>query len=244
MKPRIKLAEATTPDGSSMTLHEHDGDFSISVDGTGLMGSRTHESELVLARLGCAHLTEALSPRILIGGLGMGYTLRETLEQTSPKARIDVLELMPEIVAWNEQFLDPVPLKDKRVRVTVGDVVKALERSKETYDTILLDIDNGPEAITDVDNHRLYGEAGIRTCRRALRNKGALAIWSVQPNKAYERRLMRCGFKVNRYRAPAYPGSKSLSRFIWVASEDRNKLPPGGGEPRTPKKRKTRGKRR
>ena len=239
MKPRIKLAEARTPNGGLMVLYQHDLDFTIQVDGDDLMLSRHHESELELARLGCAHLAGEKSPSILIGGLGMGYTLSQALDILSPNAEVVVVELMDAVIAWNSEFLGKLnkqPLSDVRVKIKSGNIIELISRSKNRFNAILIDIDNGPNAMTYSGNSRLYGFEGILACQRALRQKGCLAVWSAGPCKEYEQLLMRCGFHVRRYRVPAYKGSKSLSRFVWVASESKGVLPPGGGEPRQPKK--------
>ena len=234
MKPTVKIATTRTPDGGEMTLYEHDRDFSIMIDGQSLMHSRQHESEMDLARLGCAHLAGHKAPCILIGGLGMGYTLRQALDMLSPHAKVVVGELLDAVVKWNRDFLGELnghPLKDERVDVQTGDIVELIAHSKNRFDAILLDIDNGPNAITDSGNERLYGREGIRACRRALRERGSLAVWSSEPNKMFEKLLMNCNFDVRRFRVPAYNGSKSQSRFVWVASEDKTILPPGGGAP-------------
>lgn len=235
MKPREKIAAARTPDGGEMLLYQHDRDFTIVINGEDLMLSRHHESELELARLGCAHLVGRKAATILIGGLGMGYTLRQALDMLSPRAKVVVGELMDPVVAWNREFfgkLNGHPLADKRVDLQVGDIIELITASRSRFDAILLDIDNGPAAMTDAGNSRLYSYEGIMACRRALRNQGCLAVWSAAPSKEFEELIMVCRLHVRRYRAPAYKGSKSLSRFIWVASEDKFNLPAGGGEPR------------
>ena len=234
MKANIKLATARTPDGSEMVLRQHDCDFSIKINGQELMNSRQHESEMELARLGCAHLAGHKAPCILIGGLGLGYTLRQALDMLSPTANVVVSELLSEVIDWNREFfgeLNGHALEDQRVDLKTGDVVELISRSESKYDAILLDIDNGPGAMTDSGNQRLYGHEGIRACRRALRKQGCLAMWSSEPSKRFEQLLMKCNFHVRRYRVPAYKGSKSQSRFVWVAAEDKTILPPGGGEP-------------
>ncbi len=242
MKPRVKIAITKTPDGGEMELYQHDQDFSITVNGYFLMHSRQHESELELARLGLAHLINSTEPSILIGGLGMGYTLRQALDMLPPKALIVVVELLDAIVKWNNEFfinLNGMPLKDERVKLKRGNVIKLISRSKNTFDVILLDIDNGPNAITDSRNRYLYSHEGIKMCREALRKHGCLAVWSAEPSKKFERLLMNCGFNVRRFRVPAYKGSKSQGRFVWVASENVKILPPGGGEPLLPLKKKS-----
>ena len=239
MKPRIKIATARTLDEGEMVLYEHDREFSIWINGQELMNSRQHESELELARLGCAALAGRGAPRVLIGGLGLGYTLRQTLDVLGPGAEVVVGELWGAVVEWNRKFLGELnghPLEDERVDLRTGDVVELISRSKSKFDAILLDIDNGPSALTAPENRYLYGREGIRACRGALREKGRLALWSPEPNKSFEQLLVSCHFHVRRYRVPAYKKSNSQSRFVWVAAEDETVLPPGGGEPRLPPK--------
>jgi spermidine synthase len=247
MKPSVRIATARTPNGGEMVLYQHDRDFSIKINGKELMHSRQHESELALARLGCAHLAGRKAPSILIGGLGLGYTLRQALDMLTPDAQVVVGELLEAVVGWNRAFLGQLngqPLGDERVDVKTGDIVGLISRSRNRFDAILLDIDNGPGAITDSGNRRLYGPEGIRACRLALREQGCLAVWSAEPSKKFERLLMRCSFHVRRYRVPAYRGSKSQARFVWLASEDKGLLPSGGGEPRLPLKKEPKGSRR
>jgi spermidine synthase len=215
-----------------MSLYQHDRDFSIRINGQDLMHSREHESELELARLGCAHLVDRKAPSVLIGGLGMGYTLRQALDMLSPHAQIVVGELLGAVVEWNREFLGNLngqPLEDKRVNLKAGNIVDLILRSKSRFDAILLDIDNGPSAMTDTGNHRLYCREGILACRRMLRDQGCLSVWSVKPSKKFEKLLLSCSFHVRRFRVPTYKGSKSRSRFVLVASEDKVILPPVAG---------------
>ena len=177
----------------------------------------------------------------------MGYTLRQALDMLSPHAQVVVGELLDAVVEWNREFLgklNGLPLGDERVDLKTGDIVELISRSRNRFDAILLDIDNGPSAMTDSGNRRLYGREGIRACRRALRKQGCLAVWSAEPSKKFEQLLMSCSFQVRRFRVSAYAGSKAQSRFVWVASEDKRILPRGGGEPRLPFKNRSRGKRR
>ena len=228
-----------------MVLSQHDRDFSIMINGLDLMHSRRHESELELARLGCAHLAGRKAPSILIGGLGMGYTLRQALDMLSPHAKVVVGELLSAVVQWNREFLGELnnyPLEDERVDLKTGDIVELISRSKNRFDAILLDVDNGPEAMTDSGNSRLYGYEGILACHRALRNQGCLAVWSAKPSREFEQLLVSCSFHVRRYRVPAHKGKRSQSHFVWVASEDESLLPPGGGEPRVLQKNKSKGR--
>ena len=234
MKPTIKLATARTPDGGEMRLYQHDRDFLIEINGLELMTSRQHESEQELARLGCAHLSGRKAPRVLIGGLGMGYTLRQALDILGADASVVVSELLTDVVNWNREYLGGIngqALDDKRAEVITGDIFQLLSQSTNRFDAILLDVDNGPNAMTDAGNQRLYSPAGIQACRRALRKQGCLAVWSTVPSKVFEQLLMSCGFQVRRYRLKTYPGSKSKQIFIWVAAEDETILPPGGSAP-------------
>ena len=234
MKPTIKLATARTPDGGEMQLYQHDRDFLIEINGLELMTSRQHESEQELARLGCAHLSGRKAPCVLIGGLGMGYTLRQALDILGADASVVVSELLTDVVNWNREYLGGLngqALDDKRTEIITGDIFQLLSQSTNRFDAILLDVDNGPNAMTDSGNQRLYSPAGIQACRRALRKQGCLAVWSTVPSKVFEQLLMSCGFQVRRYRLKTYPGSKSKQIFIWVAAEDETILPSGGSAP-------------
>jgi spermidine synthase len=241
MKPQIKLATARTPDGGEMVLYQHDRDFLIKINGQELMNSRLHESEGELARLGCAHLSKRKTPHVLIGGLGMGYTLRQVLDMLGPGADVVVSELLPAVIDWNRKYLGDLngqPLDDKRTQLITGDIFQLILKSSRRFDAILLDVDNGPNAITDSGNQRLYTPDGIRACRFALRKQGILAIWSSGPSKTFEQLLSSGGFHVRRYRANAYKGSNSKPLFIWVAALDETVLPPGGGKPYLPGRRR------
>ncbi|MBN1627814.1 MAG: hypothetical protein JW944_14945 [Deltaproteobacteria bacterium] len=221
MKQTLKIASTLTPDGNELALYRHDRDFSIKVNGEDLMQSRRHESELELARLGCAHLVGHDAPEILVGGLGMGYTLRQALDMLGPDAGVVVSELMDAVVQWNRDFLGELnghPLMDKRVELITGDILDLISSSTGRFDAILLDIDNGPEALTDSGNNRLYGIEGIKACRRALREDGCLAVWSAGPSDEFEKILMRCSFNVRRFPVQSHKCSKSRSCLVWVAS--------------------------
>jgi spermidine synthase len=244
MKPRLKIAEARTPDGQVLELRQHDQDFAILVNGDELMSSRRHEAELELARLACAAIAKQEAPTILIGGLGLGYTLRQTLDLVGPGAKVIISELSSTVVDWNRDYvggLNDHPLMDERVELVIGDVAHLISSSTDRFDAIILDIDNGPNAVTARANDNLYGPRGIHACHDALKEHGCLAVWSAEPSKQYEHRLMKDGFQVRRYRAAPYPGCKTLSLFIWLASEDRRSLPPGGGEPLKGNKAKRKG---
>jgi spermidine synthase len=233
MKPRVRLATALTPSGSEMVLYQHDRDFSITVNGQDLMHSRQHASEQALARLGCAHLVDRKTPRILVGGMGMGYTLRQALDMLGPQAQVVVGELSADVVEWNRRFLGVLngrPLEDPRLKIETGDIVELISGSVDKFDAILLDIDNGPSALTDPRNNRLYGNEGLEACRRALRDQGCLALWSAVASKEFEKLMRRNSFHVRRFMVPAQKGRKSRSCFVWVASESTDSLPRGGHE--------------
>jgi spermidine synthase len=212
-----------------MTLNEHDGDFTIDLGRDTLMSSRQNESELELARIGCARLTERRNPRVLIGGLGLGYTLRQSLNLLGPGASVVVAEMMPQVVAWNRKYLGELndhPLRDERVTVKNGDVLDVIRNAAQRFDSILLDVDNGPSAVTLQGNHRLYSCTGLRTCLGACTNRGCLAIWAARVEKAFERRVNRAHLHARYFRAANYKGAKSLSRCIWLVVRDRRLLPP------------------
>jgi len=211
-----------------MVLCRHDRDFSIALDGQEIMTSREVESELELARLGCDRIKAKPRAKVLIGGLGLGFTLRETLDLLGPQARVVVAELLPELVKWNREFLGHLtdhPLGDKRVVVKSHDVRQVIGASPNTFDAILLDVDNGPNAMTHGGNAQLYSPAGIRQAIRALRPDGCLAIWSVTVDPHFEKTLRGQGLCARHYRVRAHKHSKSRSRCVWVAARQRRDLP-------------------
>jgi len=235
MKPTLQIASTKTPDGEVLTLYRHDADFSMKVERQELMTSRAHESELELARLGCARLLSQERPRVLIGGLGMGFTLRQTLDLLQPGATVVVSELIDDVVTWNRKFLGELnrhPLRDPRVILKLGDVMNLIQKTEQTFDAIMLDVDNGPEALTSAGNARLYSREGLETCMRALHAKGCLSIWSGSIENAFERRLRQANLFSRRFHVPAYKGGKARSRCIWVIARTPHSLPP---EPRDSK---------
>ncbi len=228
------------PNGEEITLYRHDRDFSITIGSMDLMHSRQHESEFELARLGCMHIERLKKASVLIGGLGMGYTLRMTLDMLGPLASVTVMELLPAVVEWNREFLGELtkhPLTDTRVELNIGDVFDSISRSNRAFDAIMLDVDNGPKAISAAGNERLYGANGISACRRALTESGCLSVWSAEADPDFEQILLSAGLHARRYRVPAYHGSKSQSRFVWVACANKLLLPAGGGECWTKRRR-------
>jgi spermidine synthase len=211
MKPTILLAEATTDDGRLMTLHEHDGEFQISVAGVPLMSTRQHHSERRLAELACEHLSGRQAPRMLIGGLGLGFTLRAALEGLGPDAQVTIVELLPAVVEWNrnpDYRLAAGELEDPRVELVVGDVADVIRERPRGFDAILLDVDNGASELTTVSNKELYQAESLQRARAGLRAGGCLAIWSADKDPAFVERMEQVGFSVTTERVPAYPGGK------------------------------------
>lgn len=198
MKPWQTLAKTTTSEGRTLSLHRHDEDFYIHLDGEELMSTWAPGSEVALATLGCEHVRKAAKPRILIGGLGLGFTLRATLEVVPARAEVVVAELFPAVVEWNRSHLTPLQkdaLEDPRVRIVERDVWNLL-RGDQTYDAILLDVDNGPTAWCLDSNGRLYDRRGIERLRRCVKSKGVVAVWASQPDPRFVTRMRKSGFDV------------------------------------------------
>jgi spermidine synthase len=225
MKPRTRLAEATTPDGLVLSLFEHDGDFSMSLNGQELMHSRASASEELLGTLGVERLVgkpDGPEPfRILVGGLGLGFTLRSVLEACSEDGRVDVVELIPEVIDWNRTHLKELNgflLDDSRVEIHLADVGAVIrEAGKSAYDAILLDVDNGPVAMVKKTNKSLYSSAGIRSIRAALKPGGRAVLWSAGPDKAFAERLEQAGFQVRAVPAKVHERAKRAAYVLYVA---------------------------
>lgn len=220
MKPWILLDSAPIPGGGEMTLHRHVRDFAIRVGRDELMNSGTHGSEEALADLAAKRLGVRVSMRVLVGGLGMGFTVAAALRVVPSDGRITVAELVPAVVEWNRGHLAALagnPLGDPRVEVHTGDVAELLRSQVAAYDLILLDVDNGPHGLTTGDNHWLYGLAGLAAAHRALRANGVLAVWSAGPDDAFTKRLGKAGFTAEAVRVAAH-GSKGRKHVIWLAT--------------------------
>jgi spermidine synthase len=170
-----------------------------------LMCSRAHESEEALAEHGLARSNAPT--RVLVGGLGLGFTLRAVLDRVSAETKVSVAELVPQLVEWNREHVGGLaghPLKDSRSEVIVGDVLDVMKRSTAAFDVILLDVDNGPVALSNASNQRLYSRRGVGTCHEALRPGGVLAVWSASPSARFERIMSGAGFEVEVLRVPAF----------------------------------------
>ena len=210
MKKWTTLERALTPDGKTITLEEHDGSYAIRVDNVPLMSTRQHASEEKLAELACGHVRRASGARILIGGLGFGFTLKAALASLAPDATVVVAELLDPVIAWNRNPALPLAaeaLCDPRVTVRQEDAGDVIREARASFDSIILDVDNGPAALSADCNARLYDAAGLRHTRAALRPGGCLAVWSVAPDPPFQKRMAQAGFRVETLRTRAHGAS-------------------------------------
>ena len=199
MNPLELLGETRTSDGANLKLTRRGNEYIILANGKSLMSSRMHGSEEALAQFGCRRASALESPCVLVGGLGMGYTLRATLDLLPKEAEVVVAELVPTVVEWNRELLGPLaqhPLKDKRVRVELQDVAITLRSAAARFDAVLLDVDNGPAAFTAETNAGVYDDRGLAAAHAALKPGGVLAIWSARDDRKFEQRLRYNGFRV------------------------------------------------
>lgn len=202
--------ESARVGGSEFVLARRGDDWVVRVDQRVLMANRMHDSEIALAKEAIARVA---APRaVLVGGLGLGYTLRAVLDAVPGDAQVTVGEVVPQLVDWNRKHVGGLaghPLDDPRCRVVIGDVYDVIKRSPRTFDVILLDVDNGPVALAQTTNQRLYGDAGARACHAALRPGGVVGVWSAGPNARYAHRLEHFGFGVEVLHVPARIGSRA-----------------------------------
>jgi spermidine synthase len=221
MQSNVVLERVPTPDGRTLSLEQRGDVFTIRLDHVALMSSRASGSETALARLGCADLGTRTAPRVLVGGLGMGFTLRAVLHElrTRRDARVVVVELLPPIVRWNRTQLGGLaahPLDDPRVELVEGDVRAVLAATPAAFDLVLLDVDNGPAALTSAANRRLYTADGLAAMRKALRKGGVVAVWSAGPDARFAERLRRAGFAAEMHQVRAGPGDKGSRYVVFV----------------------------
>ncbi len=219
MKPWEQLGETRTPDGSLLTLSRRDREYVIHANGKSLMSSLMHGSEEALATIACRHARTHADARVLVGGLGMGFTLRATLDALPADAAVIVNELLPAVVEWNRGPLSALaehPLTDPRVEVLVGDVGVTLASSRDRFDAVLLDVDNGPGAFTTSSNNGLYDNRGVAAAYTALRDGGMYAVWSSREDRKFEQRLRYTGFEVSveRVRARLNKGGPRHTIFV------------------------------
>jgi spermidine synthase len=221
VKPFRNLAQTTTPDGSQLTLHEHDGEHFLKLNGRQLMSTTATTSELMLAELPCDGLRGRADTCVLIGGLGLGYSLRRVLELVGRHARVQVAELLPEVVAWNRDLLQHVNgalLEDRRVEVITGDVYGVIRKAgPAAYDAILLDVDNGPTSMVQKKNSRIYDRRGLGIIASALKPGGKVSFWSAVPEPAFIHDLARAGLPAEAFPAKSHERAKRAAHMIYLA---------------------------
>ncbi len=219
---REQLGSAQVPGGEALTLYRHDRDFMITLGHNELMSTRKWGSEVALAEMGIARQASK-APHILIGGYGMGFTLRAALAILPKDAKVTVVELVPEIIAWARGPMAEVMagcLDDPRVRLVMGDVGEVIATAHNEYDAILLDVDNGPDGLVRADNDGIYARSGLLAAREALSPGGVLAIWSAGPDPSFTRRLERAKFTVDEVKVAARSNGKGPKHVIWFAKSE------------------------
>ena len=221
MTPWELLETATAPDGDELRLLRRGDEFSIRLaGGNELMNSRVGGSEEALATLAMDRLAGRVAPRVLIGGLGMGFTLRAVLSRGGPDLRAVVAEIVPELIGWARGSMAGVlegALEDPRLEVVVGDVAACIRAARGEFDAILLDVDNGPDGLTRSGNAALYAEGGLRAARRALAADGILAVWSASPDRDFVKRLSASGFRTSAHTVRASRSGRGARHTIWIA---------------------------
>jgi len=207
--------------GAAMKLFQRGSEFSIFVEKEGeLMNSRAHNSEDVLAEIACKHVAKLKAPHLLVGGLGMGFTLRAALNHANADAKVSVAELLPAVVRWNREYLGALadfPLNDPRVEVLELDVGKVMRRNKQTFDAIMMDVDNGPDGFSREDNDALYGYNGLTLAYDSLKPGGMMTVWSAASDKYFTQRLVKVGFDVKEQTAHALTNKRGNRHHIWIA---------------------------
>jgi len=221
MNPWIHLDTAQIPGGGELKLMQRGQDYSIMSGTIELMNSRLYGSEVALFKLAWAKAGQRPAPRVLIGGLGMGFTLRAAVADLPKDAKITVAELVPEVIAWGRGHLARLygdSLDDPRVTIVQGDVADRLRDPKPPWDVILMDVDNGPDGLNRDANDGLYSVAGLANLRRSVKPGGIVAVWSAGPDQAFAGRFRRAGFAVDEHRVGASPSGKGPRHVIWVGT--------------------------
>ncbi len=223
MIPWKLLSSTKTPDTKSeLNLYQRDMEYSIRVNGLELMNSRMFGSEKMLAELSCCEIADRTHACVLIGGLGMGYTLSAALKALHSDADVILSELVPAVVEWNRDVLGTLaddPLEDSRVTVLVDDVAHVIKRRTSAFDAILLDVDNGPNSLTQAGNDTLYSLPGLSMIHRALRPGGVVAVWSASPDTGFTQKLKRSSFRVNEKKVRGRTQKKGPFHTIWIAKK-------------------------
>lgn len=220
MKIRELIDTARIPGGDELRLYRRGDDFIIAIGGNELMNSRMSGSEEALAVMSCERLRSTQAAQLLIGGYGMGFTLRAALAALGPDAKVTVAELVPEIIDWARESMAKLAagcLDDPRVELVIGDVAAVIAGGRGRYDAILLDVDNGPDGLVRAANDGIYSAAGLASAKAALRPGGVLAIWSAAPDARFTRRLMAVGFRVEEVAVRARSSGKGARHVIWFA---------------------------
>jgi len=228
MIPWVELDRASVPGGGELRLMRRGGEFTIMAGPTVLMNSRMSSSEIVLAELACERLSGRRNCRVLIGGYGMGFTLRAALEGLAEDSNVLVAELVPAVLKWARGPMAELTagcLDDPRVTIRETDVGAVIRAARASFDAILLDVDNGPDGLSRGDNDDLYAFHGLQAARKALTPGGLLAVWSAAPDKEFANRLIRAGFAVEEVKARANKG-RGVRHLIWAAT---NKPAPHAG---------------
>ncbi len=220
MLPRELIATAQIPGGKELNLFRHGGDYMIMLDSNELMSSRMSGSEEALAITTCARLSQDRAPHLLIGGYGMGFTLRAALGKLAASARVSLAELVPEIIDWARGPMAALTagcLDDPRVHLIAGDVAAVIGTAHHSFDAILLDVDNGSDGLTRAANDQLYSMRGLALAKGALKLGGVLAIWSAGQDRAFLRRLKASGLKFEEACVRARSNGKGPRHVIWFA---------------------------
>lgn len=224
MLPWKTLGKAQAASGGELVLSERGGEYSLRINGWELMSSRKHGSEDAMAHIGCKPIAKKTDARVLVAGLGLGYTLRAALDNLAPTANVTVAEMVPAIIEWNRELLAPLagrPLEDKRVRVYAGDVIEALRMSPTTFDAVLLDTDNDVSAFANKDPKALYSLRNLKVARTALRAGGMLVIWSAGPVFGFDKRMRQAGFVTEEVVAPAQGNGRGAKHVLFVGKNGR-----------------------
>jgi spermidine synthase len=219
--PWSLVDSAQVPGGGALRLMRRGAEFSIRLGPDELMNSRVGGSEAALATMACARIRAVVRPRLLIGGLGMGFTLRAALAALGAQARIEVAELVPAVAAWARGPMAQVfgeSLNDPRVRIQEADVGELIRQERSAFDAILLDVDNGPAGLTRTANDGLYDAAGLGDAHAALRSGGVLAVWSSGPDAGFTRRLRQAGFAVEEIPVRANGARGGARHVVWIAA--------------------------
>ncbi|OWK30033.1 spermidine synthase [Sphingomonas dokdonensis] len=220
MTPRELIGTAEVPGGPPLRLFRRGADFMIVLDRNELMSTRMSGSEVALGTMTCARLAGRPASRLLIGGYGMGFTLRAVLERLTADAQVVVAELVPGIIEWARGPMAEMTagcLDDPRVTLDMGDVADTIRRADSSYDAIMLDVDNGPDGLTRPANDGIYAARGLAAAYRALKPGGTLAIWSAAPDPVFAKRLVKAGFAVEEERVRARDNGKGATHVIWFA---------------------------